>query len=107
MAQPPQPLINGTLGIPEPVTDIAWHIPEQALSDTTEDAGIALATTSITMDEAMQIAASGNNGFQGIADVGDLGLSAADFNNPTAMAPRYKHPRHNKPAAITKTGKTV
>ncbi|MBP6020943.1 MAG: hypothetical protein KA735_15775 [Burkholderiaceae bacterium] len=92
MAQPPQPLINGTLGVPEPVIDIAWHIPEQALSETTEESGIALATTSITMDEAMQIAASGNSGFQGIADVGDLGLSAADFNNPSAMAPPIPAP---------------
>ncbi|NYT64380.1 hypothetical protein H0A58_00180 [Alcaligenaceae bacterium] len=87
MAQPPQPLINGTLGVPQPVTDIAWHIPEQALSETTEDAGIALATTPITMDEAIQISASGNTDFQGIADVGDLGLSAADFNNPIGMTP--------------------
>lgn len=80
MAQPPQPLINGQLGIPQPVTDIAWHIEQDALSEITDNPSISIATTTITMDEALQIAAAGNNDFQGIADVGDLGLGAADFN---------------------------
>lgn len=95
-AQPPQPLINGRQGVPEPITDIAWQIPEQGLSEITENPNIALATTSITMDEAVQIAASGNSGFHGIADVGDLGLGAAGFN--TAMAPPPIQPSNNQAA---------
>lgn len=87
MAQPPQPLINGQLGIPQTVTDITWHIDADALHEVTGNPGIAIATTSITMDEALEIIAAGNTDFQGIADVGDLGLGAADFNNMVTQAP--------------------
>lgn len=81
MAQPPQPLINGQQGIPMAVTDIPWHIDLDSLHEIKGNPNIAIATTSITMDEALQIIAAGNTDFQGIADVGDLGLGAADFNN--------------------------
>ena len=72
VAQPPQPLINGQLGVPEPVTHIAWQLPEKSLSEEEGKPPIDIATTTITMDEARNIAESGGNQFQGIANVGDL-----------------------------------
>lgn len=80
LAQPPQPLVNGQLGIPDAPQQVAWEIPEKSLEETAANATIDLATTPITMDEAVQIAASGNQSFHGIADVGDLGLGASNFN---------------------------
>ncbi|HEY9281350.1 MAG TPA: hypothetical protein VIP51_14860 [Eoetvoesiella sp.] len=75
VAQPPQPLVDGRLAVPEAPTEIAWQIPNQSLTET-DNPVIDLATTTITMTEAEQIAAAGNQRLVGIADVGDLGLSA-------------------------------
>ncbi len=81
VAQPPQPLVNGQQGVPEGPVQVAWEIPQQSLDETKSTAAIELATTPITMDEAVQIAQSGNTEtFHGIADVGDLGLGAGGFN---------------------------
>ncbi|MDS1139871.1 hypothetical protein RE432_05445 [Pusillimonas sp. SM2304] len=97
MAQPPQPLINGQLGVPEAPGQIAWEIPETSLEETKSTAAIDLATTTISMDEAIQIAEmnnGGNPGLQGIADISGLGLGSGTFNGasnaplqPIEMAP--------------------
>ena len=72
-ARPPQPLVDGRMAIPEELPQIAWHIPESSLDETKSNQVIPVATTSITMVEAQQIAAGGgSNSFTGIADVGDL-----------------------------------
>lgn len=72
MAQPPQPLVNGQLGVPEPVTQIVWQLPEKSLSEEADKRPINIATTTISMDEARDIAEFGDTHFQGIANVGDL-----------------------------------
>jgi hypothetical protein len=78
VAQPPQPLMNGSLGVPEQPEQIAWQIPETSLDDTKSNSTIAVATTPITMDEARQIAeAQADGSLQGIADVSGLGLGTA------------------------------
>lgn len=63
-AQPPQPLVDGRLGVPEPITSIAWDVPEKSLAEEAGELPIAIATTTITMDQ--------DGEFQGLADVGDL-----------------------------------
>src|SRR5690606_27272963 len=73
VAQPPQPLVDGRLAVPEPLTEVAWQIPKKALTDT-DNPVIDLATTTITMVEAQEIAQAGNQRLVGIADVGDLNL---------------------------------
>ncbi|MBV6304012.1 hypothetical protein KVP10_03880 [Candidimonas humi] len=77
-AQPPQPLVNGGFGIPKPIPPVAWELPEKALVDASNpNAVVDLATTTITEDEAKQIAAAGGGTGQplvGIADVGGLNL---------------------------------
>lgn len=91
LAQPPQPLVNGQQGVPTPPDQIAWEIPEQSLDETQATAAIELATTTITMDQAMQIAeADAGQSFHGIADVGELGLGAGRPDQPlqpVEMAP--------------------
>lgn len=72
-AQPPQPLVDGRLGVPEGPPLIAWEIPESSLDETKSNPVIAVATTAITMVEAQQIAAGvGSGTLSGIADVGEL-----------------------------------
>lgn len=71
-ARPPQPLVDGRLAVPEEPTLVAWEIPESSLEETTSNQVIAVATTSITMVEAEQIAAGGRPSLTGIADVGEL-----------------------------------
>lgn len=79
VAQPPQPLVDGRLAIPEPPAEIAWRIPEESLHETTSNAAIDVATTTISMEEAIHIATANGQGLQGIADVGDLGLNASSL----------------------------
>lgn len=68
----PQPLPDGRLGVPPPQPPIDWAIASTPLMDSAPP--IALATTTITMDEALQIAAMGqHDGIQGIADASVLG----------------------------------
>jgi|SRR5690606_34212143 len=98
VAQPPQPLMNGQQGVPSAPAQIAWQIPERSLDETKSGATIDLATTTITMDEAVQIAESGNGGFKGIADVGDLGLGASNFDANQPLQPIEVAPPPPAPA---------
>lgn len=91
VAQPPQPLVDGRLAVPEPVANIAWQIPTEPITEGPPNAMVDLATTPITMEEAISIA-SNNDGLQGIADVGDLGLdtasmTAGSFNRGQPLQP--------------------
>ena len=90
MAQPPQPLVNGQLGVPEPVTQIAWQLPEKSLSEEASERPIDIATTTITMDEARDIAQFGDTQYHGIASVGDLisgGQAIQSIDVPPAPPP--------------------
>src|SRR5690606_8224319 len=44
VARPPQPLIDGRLGQLQPIEEIAWEIPDQALDETKSNTLIAVAT---------------------------------------------------------------
>lgn len=81
VAQPPQPLVDGHLAIPQKLPQVAWEIPDQSLNSTMANATIQVATTPITMVEAQQLASSGGQKLQGIADVGNLGLGAGAVSN--------------------------
>lgn len=67
----PQPLPDGRLGVPPPQPPIEWAINRTPLIDSAPP--IALATTTITMDEAIRLASMGQqDGIQGIADASAL-----------------------------------
>ena len=81
--QPPQPLMDGRLAVPEEAQQVAWELPQETAAESTDNPVIAMATTTISMMEAEQIAAAnGQNNLVGIADVGDLGLGAGGRNQP-------------------------
>ena len=70
-AQPPQPLINGRLGVPEPIEPIDWDINSPSADQ--DNPPIALAKTRITMAEAQVATQRSDSGLQGIANLGNLG----------------------------------
>jgi len=73
VASAPQPLANGRQGVPSLPPPVAWQIQATPLMN--EHRPIALATTTISMDEAIALAARGqqdDSGLQGIANIGTL-----------------------------------
>lgn len=72
VALAPQPLVDGRLGLPEPFEPIEWELEAPAVADTQATTPISLATTTITMQEAIEIANANPHGLKGLADVGDL-----------------------------------
>lgn|SRR5690606_35439817 len=72
VALAPQPLVDGRLGVPEPFDPIEWELQAPSVADTQSTTPISLATTTITMQEAIEIANANPHGLKGLADVGDL-----------------------------------
>lgn len=73
VASAPQPLPNGRLGVPSQPPPVDWQLQTTPLLS--ENRPIALATTTISMDEAIALAAQGqmgDNGLQGIANIDTL-----------------------------------
>lgn len=73
IASAPQPLPDGRLGVPSQPPPVDWQLQTASLID--ENRPIALATTTITMDEAIALAAQdpmNGSGLQGIADISAL-----------------------------------
>lgn len=71
VALAPQPLPDGRQGVPEPQPPADWAINTTPLIDSGRP--IALATTTITLDQAIQIASMNQSGsLQGIADASAL-----------------------------------
>lgn len=73
----PQPLVDGRLGVPEPPELVHWEMEAPSVAETQAQTPISLATTTISMEEAIQIADSNPHGLKGLADVGDLMAGAA------------------------------
>jgi hypothetical protein len=74
-AQPPQPLVNGQLGDEPKIPPVDWQIKPDESANATPNLNIAMATTTITMDQAKLIAGGGNtqgNNLSGIADASSL-----------------------------------
>ncbi|WP_269499036.1 hypothetical protein [Castellaniella sp. S9] len=68
VATAPQPLPDGRLGVPLQTPPVNWEIQTVPLMDSAPP--IALATTTITMDEAIALASQNQqNGLEGIATV--------------------------------------
>ena len=93
-AIPPQPLINGRLGVTEPIDPIDWAINNPSADK--DNPPIALATTRITMAEAQAALTRSDSGLQGIANVGNLGrpnaanteIQPVDISTPPPPPPQ-------------------
>ncbi|HUH40313.1 MAG TPA: hypothetical protein VL024_05500 [Castellaniella sp.] len=90
VAAAPQPLPDGRQGVPHPAPPINWEIQPESLM--TMGRPIALATTTISMDEAITLAAQNQqNGLQGIAQVGNA-LGGVQPVEVTPVAPAITAP---------------
>jgi len=83
----PQPLVNGRLGVPELSGPIQWEVEAPSVRETQAQTPISLATTTISMEEAIQIANANPHGLQGLADVGDLMGGGGIAGAPPAPVP--------------------
>lgn len=98
VAVAPQPLVDGRLGVPEAPEPTPWEIEPPTLAEMQAETPISLATTTITMDEAIRIANQNPHGLQGLADVGDL-MGAPDTGGNAA--PATHGPQFIQPVDIT------
>lgn len=58
LAQPPQPRVDGTLGVPEKTVAPDWNIQTVSLFDTVKDGNVLLSRSSVTPSQAAEIAAA-------------------------------------------------
>jgi len=61
VAQPPQPRLDGTLGVPDKPEGASWAIPTVSLFDTPLDPSVKISRENVTPEEARQIAAAANS----------------------------------------------
>ncbi|WP_241130032.1 hypothetical protein, partial [Achromobacter xylosoxidans] len=77
VAQPPQPRIDGTLGVPDKPADREWAINTVSLFDTVSDPAVKISRERISQDQAREIAAASQVPLpQGTSDVSTLDLQA-------------------------------
>ena len=89
-AQPPQPRVDGTLGVPDHPPQQDWAVQRASLFDSTVDPSVQLSRGNATDDQAAAVAA-GNNSLRGTSDVATLDLDAAINRNPPP-APASQQP---------------
>ena len=78
VAQPPQPRIDGTLGVPDKPADREWAINTVSLFDSVSDPNVKLSRERISADQAREIAAASQQVPlpTGTSDVSTLDLQA-------------------------------
>jgi len=80
VAQPPQPRVDGTLGVPERTAETNWAIQPVSLFDTVKDNNVQLSRSAVTPGQAAEIAASSQTSVAGADDDAALdALSQAGF----------------------------
>lgn len=89
VASAPQPLANGRLGVPDMPPPVVWQVEDISLMDMPSK--IALATTTISMDQAIAIAA-GESQFDDIDDI--INLTAGSHTQPIDI-PDINTPQSN------------
>ncbi|MCD0505052.1 hypothetical protein [Bordetella petrii] len=77
VAQPPQPRVDGTLGVPDKPAGETWTVSTVSLFDTNTDPSVRLSRDNISMDEARELAAASDVPLpSGPSDVTTLDLQA-------------------------------
>lgn len=83
VAQPPQPRVDGTLGVPDQPASRDWAVNTVSLFDTTGDPAVQISRDSITMDRAREIAANSDVPLpSGNSDITTLDLQALGGQAP-------------------------
>jgi len=87
VAQPPQPRVDGTLGVPERPATPQWTIPTVSLFDTVTDPAVQISRENVTMDQARQIAENSDvplpNGSSDVTTL-DLAMDGQAAGGPPA-----------------------
>lgn len=79
-AQPPQPLVNGRLGRPDTSFQVTWEVADIPIEEVLQNPLIALATTSISMEEAIALAElQDQNGLQGLGTIDGLVIPGTEI----------------------------
>lgn len=79
-AQPPQPLVNGQLGRPETSFQVTWEVADVPIEEVLQNPLISLATTRISMEEAVALAAlQDQNGLQGLGTIDGLVIPGTEI----------------------------
>lgn len=77
VAQPPQPRLDGSLGVPDKPAGPSWAVPTVSLFETTRDPSIQISRDNISLEEARDLAAASNVPLpSGASDVTTLDLQA-------------------------------
>ncbi|AUL48872.1 hypothetical protein BBB39_20125 [Bordetella trematum] len=100
VAQPPQPRVDGTLGVPHQPAAHEWAVNTVSLFDSNTDPSVNISRGSISMDRARQLAA-GSDLPTGPSDVSTLDLAQPPGIAPPANAPIQQGvARINPPVAL-------
>ncbi len=87
VAQPPQPRVDGTLGVPDGPPNANWEVSTVSLFDTVTDPSVRISRETVSMEEARQIAAASDVPLpQGGSDVTTLDLQSLGGGS-TAVQP--------------------
>ncbi|WP_407849403.1 hypothetical protein [Bordetella petrii] len=101
VAQPPQPRVDGTLGVPDKPGGQAWTVPTVSLFETTTDPSVRISRDNITMDEARDLAAASEVPLpSGPSDVTTLDLQALPPTTTAVPPPNQQAYTVNPPVAV-------
>jgi len=79
VAQPPQPRIDGTLGVPDNKVDHQWAVNTVSLFESVEDPHVLISRSRLTSAEAREIAAAAITTLPaGTSDISTLDISGTD-----------------------------
>jgi hypothetical protein len=81
-AQPPQPRIDGTLGVPDKPAEIKWDIAPTSLFDTVNDPSVLLSKSAVTPDQARQLDAAASHSAQPLGDSDNNALDLSASTQP-------------------------
>lgn len=93
VAQPPQPRVDGSLGVPEKPAGSDWAIPTVSLFDTVTDPSVQISRTNVSQEQARQLAANSDVPLpSGGSDVTTLDLQSLG-NQGTGVQPTAQQPQ--------------
>lgn len=105
VAQPPQPRIDGTLGVPEQPAAREWAVNTVSLFDSNADPSVQISRDSISMDRARQLAAESDVPLpSGPSDVSMLDLQQA---LPPGIPPPPAPPPIEQQGGVTRVNPPV
>ena len=85
LAQPPQPRVDGTLGVPDKPAAANWNIQTVSLFDVVKDPSVTLSRSSMTAGQAAEVARSARSSLPD-GENNDSALDTAGYGQGAIMA---------------------